>query len=582
MRYATVDGFVTDSAFVTTYGDYEDWNCNPSNYTACTLYDGLGRASATIWPSNTPTDTRVVTRNAYDSAGRAKTLTYHNPDGSVAETITTSYDMDSKVTATTMSHSGYSIQNTYDNLDRITGMTASGPAGTTNFTTTYDVADLPLITTWSAFGVTRSTDTTYAKTGELTRMTVEDGTAAGTTHYFAFDVAGRLTRSASGLGTRLLAYDPAGRLASVSMGRPGANGLLANFAAQRLGYDGWERLTSVSTTAAVAENSSNDTYTYDAAGRIKTWSRTGFGAGNATYDFDAAGNLTSKLAGGLSTTYAYNAANQLTTETAGSVVTTHTYDEFGRLAYTSGPAASAYAYDVLGKLSSVTRLGMSASYSYGISGMRESKAVTSAGVTKTTKSVWSGMTLVAEADSDGTRYEYIYGAGVPLELVVTPSGGASTRYGYQVDAAGSVIGITDAAGTVIANYAYDPYGVPTATSGTDPIASRNPLRYRGYYYDDETGLYYLPARYYEPRSARFLSVDPAAPEAGDPASLNRYAYCLGDPVNASDPTGAITWWRGSSIRGAISSFKSWVGKRWRSFGGGRHAAYVLPVTFGLA
>ncbi|PKQ29984.1 MAG: hypothetical protein CVT60_02545 [Actinobacteria bacterium HGW-Actinobacteria-10] len=93
---------------------------------------------------------------------------------------------------------------------------------------------------------------------------------------------------------------------------------------------------------------------------------------------------------------------------------------------------------------------------------------------------------------------------MPLELVVTPSGGASERFGYQVDAAGSVIGITDEAGTVIANYAYDPYGVPTAASGTEPIASRNPLRYRGYYYDNETGLYYLPgrSRYRQISSAR--------------------------------------------------------------------------------
>ena len=198
----------------------------------------------------------------------------------------------------------------------------------------------------------------------------------------------------------------------------------------------------------------------------------------------------------------------------------------------------------LGHLSQIGSADATASYAYGISGMRERKSVTTASGTTVTESVWSGMQLLAERDSDGTTYEYIYGTDVPRELVVTPGpgltgAGIAKRYAYQTDAGGSVIGITDASGAEIARYAYDPFGNPTATSGTDPLAARNPLRYRGYYYDAESGLYYLPARYYEPRSARFLSVDPAAPSAGDPASLNSYVYCQGDPVNASDPTGAV-------------------------------------------
>ncbi|MDA3937017.1 MAG: RHS repeat-associated core domain-containing protein [Actinomycetota bacterium] len=99
----------------------------------------------------------------------------------------------------------------------------------------------------------------------------------------------------------------------------------------------------------------------------------------------------------------------------------------------------------------------------------------------------------------------------------------------------------------MARYAYDPYGGLVGMSG-DPIATRNPLRYRGYYYDNETQLYYLPARYYNPDTARFLSVDPAPPSAGDPTSLNGYAYCVGDPVQFDDPTGAY-----ADERGAVGS-----------------------------
>lgn len=63
--------------------------------------------------------------------------------------------------------------------------------------------------------------------------------------------------------------------------------------------------------------------------------------------------------------------------------------------------------------------------------------------------------------------------------------------------------------------------------------------YRAYYHDTATGHYYLPARYYDPDTMRFLSPDPAPPSAGDPLSLNRYAYCVGGPVDMSDPTGEI-------------------------------------------
>ncbi len=101
---------------------------------------------------------------------------------------------------------------------------------------------------------------------------------------------------------------------------------------------------------------------------------------------------------------------------------------------------------------------------------------------------------------------------------------------------GSVVGMTDASGTVVATYAYDPWGNPTGTTGTG-IAARNPLRYRAYYLDAETGLAYMPARYYDPATYRFLSADPAAPSAGDPGSLNAFAYCGDDPVNAVDPGG---------------------------------------------
>ena len=169
--------------------------------------------------------------------------------------------------------------------------------------------------------------------------------------------------------------------------------------------------------------------------------------------------------------------------------------------------------------------------------MRELKTVTTPSGTKTTKTAWSGSELALELDSDGTSYTYLWGPGrIPLSVTKKTAAGVSATFAYQVDAMGSVIGMTDASGTVVARYAYDPWGRVTSATGT-AISARNPLRYRAYYADAETGLYYMPARYYDPTTYRFLSMDPAAPTAGDPASLNGFVYCVDDPVNLSDTDG---------------------------------------------
>ncbi len=172
--------------------------------------------------------------------------------------------------------------------------------------------------------------------------------------------------------------------------------------------------------------------------------------------------------------------------------------------------------------------------------MRESKTVETSSGTTWTKSVWAGGRLKAELDSDGTRYTYLWGPDrTPLSVFVERSEGATETYAYHTDAFGSVVAMTDSSGRIVARYAYDPYGRCTVLGATDPIARRNPLRYRAYYLDAETGMYYLPARYYDPATYRFLSPDPAPPSAADPLSLNAYAYCLGDPVDCTDPTGAV-------------------------------------------
>ena len=104
-------------------------------------------------------------------------------------------------------------------------------------------------------------------------------------------------------------------------------------------------------------------------------------------------------------------------------------------------------------------------------------------------------------------------------------------YGY--DGGGSVRQLTDSTGKVTDEYEYDAFGNSFTKSGTTP----NNYLYRGEQFDADLGLYYLRARYYNPNTGRFLSRDPNAGYLDKPASLHKYLYANGDPVNGLDPTG---------------------------------------------
>jgi RHS repeat-associated protein len=115
---------------------------------------------------------------------------------------------------------------------------------------------------------------------------------------------------------------------------------------------------------------------------------------------------------------------------------------------------------------------------------------------------------------------------VPIEQIA-PSGAA---YWYHHDQLGSTRALTDSSGTPQATYTYDSYGNVRASTGT----IRNPLRFAGQYVDAESGLVYLRARYYDPVTAQFVSVDPLVATTGA-----RYSYASGSPLNAWDPSGLV-------------------------------------------
>jgi len=126
---------------------------------------------------------------------------------------------------------------------------------------------------------------------------------------------------------------------------------------------------------------------------------------------------------------------------------------------------------------------------------------------------------------------YTYGLQRISESQVINGAWTVSFYGY--DGAGSVRQLTNSAGVVTDEYEYDAYGNSFTKQGTTP----NNYLYRGEQFDSDLSLYYLRARYYNPATGRFLSRDPENGHIKDPASLHKYLYGSGDPVNRVDPVG---------------------------------------------
>ena len=192
------------------------------------------------------------------------------------------------------------------------------------------------------------------------------------------------------------------------------------------------------------------------------------------------------------------------------------------------------------QLATLSGNGITASYTYDVDGLRTSKTVN--GVKH--EYYYVGNTLQYEKFGT-TELWFFYDADGNPSGVRYKNGSTTTDYYFVCNWRGDVIRIYDGAGAVVANYNYDAWGSVisvtdangAAITDSTHIANVNPLRYRGYYYDSETGLYYLQSRYYDPAVKRFINADSLVGANKDILGNNVFAYCSNNPVNYSDPTG---------------------------------------------
>lgn len=159
--------------------------------------------------------------------------------------------------------------------------------------------------------------------------------------------------------------------------------------------------------------------------------------------------------------------------------------------------------------------------------------------------------------------DYLYEGSDVIGMIHTIDG-ISNTYVFDKNYKGDVVGIYDSTGTIIVKYAYDAWGKCTILNGSNSvIANINPFRYRSYYFDSESGLYYLNARYYDPSWRIFISHDsPEYLNSNAPCGLNLNAYCNNDPVNDmqnSSFSGSLVSNSSITVRDSSLSFGSSVG-----------------------
>jgi RHS repeat-associated protein len=178
----------------------------------------------------------------------------------------------------------------------------------------------------------------------------------------------------------------------------------------------------------------------------------------------------------------------------------------------------------------MTGNGKTITYKYNDSDIRTQKTVD--GVTTTYHLVGDKVTY---EDNGTDKIYYTYDSDDSL-VSMNLNG---VEYYYIRNNQGDIIGLHDSTGAEVVSYSYDSWGKLISTTGTlaSTVGVKNPYRYRGYRYDTETSLYYLQSRYYNADWGRFVNVDALIGETGELLSHNMFAYCQGNPINYSDPTG---------------------------------------------
>jgi RHS repeat-associated protein len=380
----------------------------------------------------------------------------------------------------------------------------------------------------------------YDKADRRTKMTIPGGTV----FTYDYDSAGRISLVINPQGERsTFSYDKDDRRKEVHR----ANNTKTTYL-----YDKASRLTTLTHVNAAGTELAKFTYSYDKVGNRKqcnelggdivTWTydgiyqlqrekRNGASAYDITHTYDEVGNRLTMNSSGTITTYAAcDAANQLTTSQTGAVVTTYTYDANGNLQLenTAGTLTT-HTWDDENRLTQVAKTGMTINvYTFNGDGKRV-KIVDSTG---TRKLLWDLENILLESDTSDVAQVIYTLEPAGYGNLISQRRSTTTSF-FLFDALGSTRKLTSSAAAVTDSYDFKAYGDTNATSGS----TVNVFKWvgeLGYYLDVDRLAYYLRARPYSPKLARFLAEDPLGFGGGD---WNLYRYVGNAPISGTDPEG---------------------------------------------
>ena len=395
---------------------------------------------------------------------------------------------------------------------------------------------------------------TYDADQNVTAITTRvnnNGALRTDTYAYSYDDDHRPTNTTYGSVSESITYDGYSRVTGKTVQNSGNTVLSTSYDYRDI--DAQYTTTQVSSlTSTFGGNTVSHSYTYDANGNILS-------DGSTTYAYDSLNQLVWEYntAAGKAWNYAYDLGGNILSkteydyadgQTSNPVTVSYTYGDAVWRDLLTAYNGEAITYDGIGnptsyrgwgmtwqggrQLSSMQKDGTTLSFSYNDAGLRTEKTVNGS----TRRYIWNSTQLMADVGASDAFY-FHYSSGGELIGFTYKTADAETECILVKNQQGDVERVISADGTILASYAYDAWGNVLTSEGT--LAASNPIRYRGYYYDAETGFYYISSRYYDPEIGRFINADDTEYLGADGSvlSYNLFAYCMNNPVNRFDVDG---------------------------------------------
>ena len=467
----------------------------------------------------------------YDTQGRTTKQTYEDGD-----TVTYAYDNNGALATVTDSATGIKTTYYYDFTDRLIKTVESGDNYSHSVGYTYDTINNVTAIVETINGVDRTTSYTYDDDNRIT--STQTGSAKVT---YAYDAFGRVsTQTTTNNGTTVLTetFTYVGNSAQVHTYATTAGGTTTTYTYT---YDDNGNIATIfdgTYTTTYTYDSANQlirednqaantscTWTYDSAGNITHFSQGEYTTGEPCDDFSAQYTYSDEQWGDVLVSYDTDYGNySVTSDAIGNIISFLNNDS-------EEPAGWSYTWQHGRQLATLTDFDRTWEFTYNSDGLRTRRT----DGTTTYNYIYNGSKLVQMTVDGHTLYFSYDASGTPLSVTFD-----GVEYFYTTNLQGDVVGIVDSSGTTVVTYRYNVWGVPEWSDGTTnaTLESLNPLRYRGYVYDQETGLYYLQSRYYNPTWGRFINADAFTTTGQGFTGNNMFSYCNNNPVNCVDPLGS--------------------------------------------